>query len=93
MGVPVVTWAGDRHVSRVGASLLATAGLAECITRDVQAYIERAVTLAGDMQQLEKLRAGLRDRMRASPLMNAVAFTRMLEGHYRRFLNVLSTGG
>jgi predicted O-linked N-acetylglucosamine transferase (SPINDLY family) len=89
MGVPVITLEGDRHVSRVGASLLATVGLADCIANRVEAYIERAVALAGDVPRLGSLRAGLRDRMRGSPLMDAPGFTRNLEGHYRRFVDNL----
>lgn len=85
MGVPVVTWAGDRHVSRVGRSLLTTVGLADCVAESEDAYIELAVALAGDVARFASLRTGLRDRMRASPLMDAAGFTRILESHFRRF--------
>jgi predicted O-linked N-acetylglucosamine transferase (SPINDLY family) len=91
MGVPVITLAGNRHVSRVGASLLATAGLAECVVNREDAYIERAISLAGDAQQLEVLRTGLRDRLRASPLMDHTGFTRMMEGHFRLFMERLDS--
>src|SRR5678815_3324539 len=48
MGVPVVTVAGDRHASRVGASLLSAAGLGELVGGSVDEYITIAAGLAKD---------------------------------------------
>ena len=86
MGVPVVTFAGDRHVSRVGTSLLTSVGLTECIATGRQAYVDLAVRLASDMETLSAIRRGLRERMRGSPLMDATRFCRILEGHYQKML-------
>ncbi|HVZ94763.1 MAG TPA: tetratricopeptide repeat protein [Phycisphaerales bacterium] len=76
MGVPVVTLAGDRHASRVGVSLLSAVGLQECITHDEEAYIHAAASLASNPARLAELRAGLRQRMLASPLMDGGAFAK-----------------
>jgi protein O-GlcNAc transferase len=46
MGVPVVSLAGDRHVSRVGASLLTAVGRAEWIARNDEDYVRIAAELA-----------------------------------------------
>ncbi len=80
MGVPVVALAGDDHRGRVGASQLTAVGLESLVASDENEYIETAVRLARDPERLTDLRAGMRERMRASPLMNAEAFTRELEG-------------
>jgi protein O-GlcNAc transferase len=70
MGVPVVTLAGDSHMSRVGASLLAAAGHPEWIAADRQDYVEKAVRLAENPGQLAILRAGLRADLERGPLLD-----------------------
>ena len=83
MGVPVVTLAGDRHAGRVGASLLSTVGLADLVAEDAEAYVAIVTALAADHDRLAGLRAGMRGRMAASPLLDVPAFTRRLEAAYR----------
>ncbi|MCC7167940.1 MAG: tetratricopeptide repeat protein, partial [Rhodospirillales bacterium] len=83
MGVPVVTLAGNRHASRVGASLLSRANLKEDITASDAAYVERAAQLAGDLDALANRRASLRAALKASPLLDAPAFGRHLEQAFR----------
>lgn len=94
MGVPVVSLRGDRHASRVGASLLETVGLEDLVARDEDDYRDIAVRLAGDLPRLAGLRAGMRERMRASPLMDERTFVRELEtcylGMWREKLDALS---
>ena len=70
MGRPVVTLAGDRHSSRVGASLLGAVGKAEWVARTEAEYVAIAARLAADRQRLAKESAGLRDAMLASPLLD-----------------------
>jgi predicted O-linked N-acetylglucosamine transferase (SPINDLY family) len=84
MGVPVVTLAGRTHVSRVGTSQLSNLGLTELIAQTPEDYVRIAVQLAQDPERLTTLRAGLRARMAASPLMDAARFTRHLEAAYRQ---------
>lgn len=83
MGVPVVTLAGDSHVSRVGVSLLNSVGLPELIAGSTEQYCALAVGLANDRERLLALRQGLRDRLLSSPLTDNVRFTRNLEKAYR----------
>ena len=82
MGVPVATLAGDVHMSRVGASILTCVGLRELVASDAQSYTDIAIALAGDPMRREELRASLRERLTASPLLDHSAFTRKLENHF-----------
>jgi predicted O-linked N-acetylglucosamine transferase (SPINDLY family) len=88
MGVPVVTLAGDRHVSRVGASLLTRVGLPELIATSPADYARIAGELAADRKRLSELRAGLRERLAQSPLCDEIGFTRILEGALREMWRI-----
>lgn len=83
MGVPVVTLAGDSHVSRVGVSLLETVGLGDLVAKDWDDYVARAVALARDPARRRALRTTMRERMAASALGDGVQFTRTFEAGLR----------
>ncbi|MDR2165273.1 MAG: tetratricopeptide repeat protein [Zoogloeaceae bacterium] len=83
MGVPFITLPGDMLVSRMGKAILENAGLSELVAPDADAYVELAVALAQDRARLKALRENLRERMRASPLMDAPRMARSLEGAFR----------
>lgn len=83
MGVPVVSLIGDHHAARVGFDLLGQVGLAELAAPDLEAYIARAIDLAGDLPRLARLRGELRERMRRSPLCDAPRFARAFEAGLR----------
>jgi predicted O-linked N-acetylglucosamine transferase (SPINDLY family) len=83
MGLPVVVLAGNSYVTRFGGSALATLGLNDLIATSAEEYIEIAVRLAAERQRLRTLRAELRERMQASPLLDYAGFTRNLEAAYR----------
>ncbi|MEE8428606.1 MAG: tetratricopeptide repeat protein [Gammaproteobacteria bacterium] len=84
MGVPVVTLAGRVHAARVGCSILSHGGFSDWIAADVESYIEKAVGLAKDKEQLIRLRETLRERLAASSLCDAAGFVRDLEKAYRK---------
>jgi len=83
MGVPVITLAGSSHVSRVGVSILTSVGLQDMIATGIDDYVARAVSLAGNPELLNLLRANLRKMMLRSPLLDTAGFTRNLEAAYR----------
>ncbi|MSU71780.1 MAG: hypothetical protein EXS43_05505 [Opitutus sp.] len=82
MGVPVITLAGEEHRSRVGVSLLTAVGLQEWVAGSPAEYVVRAVELARDRPRLAALKAQLRGRMAASPLVDGRAFTAKLEAAF-----------
>ena len=86
MGVPVITLAGKTHASRVGMSLLSSVGLHEYAATCFDEYLDSAIRLSTDIQRLQSLRAGLRERMLQSPLTDARRFVMNLENSYRTIL-------
>jgi protein O-GlcNAc transferase len=75
MGVPVVTLAGARPVSRQTLCLLGNLGLdKELAAHAVDGYVHLAVTLAKDVARIENYRVTLRKRLQDSPLMRAPEF-------------------
>jgi len=83
MGVPVVSLIGERNLGRAGLSLLSNVGLSEFATKDADGYVDVAVKLAHDLPRLADLRASLRERMRASPILDAAGYTRKVEAAFR----------
>ena len=83
MGVPVITLTGDRPCARTSASILSQVGLERLDSLTPGEYVETAIELAGDLNRLRDLRAGMRERMRVSPLMDERGFARRFEAALR----------
>lgn len=83
MGVPVLTLASRPPVGRIGTSLMTNLGLREWVADSQDEYIGKASTLSKNTQALAQLRAGMRERMRNSPLMDGPGFARAVEDAYR----------
>jgi protein O-GlcNAc transferase len=84
MGVPLVTFAGPVHSSRVGSSILTRIGLEELSAPTLEASLDIAATLAADTDRLVSLRHSMRDRMSCSPLMDAPRLAREIEAAYHQ---------
>jgi predicted O-linked N-acetylglucosamine transferase (SPINDLY family) len=82
MGAALVTLRGKTAVGRGGATILHNLDLDSLVADDVDAYVNTAVALARDLPRLAELRAGMRQRMQSSPLMNAAQFARDIEAIY-----------
>ena len=75
MGVPTITLVGTKSAfGRAGWSQLCNLGLKELAAETPEQYVQLAVDLAGDLPRLQALRAGLRERLRQSPLMDGAEF-------------------
>lgn len=74
--VPVLTLRGNRFLSHLGESIAHNAGLPDWIAANKEAYVAKAAQFAADLPALSALRAELRERMLASPLLDAPRFAR-----------------
>jgi len=74
MGRPVITLTGDRHASRVGASLLSAVGLKRLITSTPQHYVDTAIRVAHELHASDHEFHELRSRMQASALCDQAGF-------------------
>ncbi|MDR3630594.1 MAG: tetratricopeptide repeat protein [Desulfocapsaceae bacterium] len=88
MGVPFVTLAGRPSVGRLASSILVAVGMEDWIASTKEEYIEIAVKLAADTQQLAHLRTTLRQRVEASPQMDEPAFARKMETAYQQMFEI-----
>jgi protein O-GlcNAc transferase len=84
MGVPTITLIGQTVVGRAGLSQLCNLGLPELAAQTPDEYVALAAQLAGDLPRLQELRATMRVRMRASPLMDGERFARNVEQAFRQ---------
>ncbi len=80
MGVPVITLRGDRHASRVSASLLTAAGFPQWIAESPAQVAEIAGLLGADPAERRRLRVRIPEQLTASSLCNGKDFAdRFLE--------------
>ena len=83
MGVPYVTLAGRPSMGLLGSSILHGLGQTDWIASSEEEYVEIAVSLAGKLPQLAETRAGLRQKMVQSALMNEADLAKKIEAAYR----------
>jgi protein O-GlcNAc transferase len=82
MGVPVITLAGDGWQARAGQSILESIGLPHLITHSIPAYIERAVELASNHDDIISMRKSLRIILQASPFCDGKQIARDVESAF-----------
>jgi predicted O-linked N-acetylglucosamine transferase (SPINDLY family) len=66
MGVPVITLAGDLHISRVGVSLLTAIGHPEWIANNVNDYLQCAALTAQTRPRTKAMRETLSSEFKSS---------------------------
>lgn len=86
-GVPVVTFFGDRWVSRTSASILKSASLGDLIAKNIDDYISLAVRLANSPDYLMDIRRDMRPRLRDSAICDTVNFARNMERIYTSMIS------
>lgn len=83
MGVPVVTLMGEWFMARWSGAMLRKIGLSDLVAASKDEYIEIARQLAGDIDHLSALRAGLRERVAQSSLCDEKGRARQIERAFR----------
>ena len=74
---------GTTHASRADVSMLSNVGLPQLVAKSGDEYVDVAARLAGDLPQLVRLRADLRDMMARSPNADGRLCARNLEHAFR----------
>lgn len=82
MGLPLITLAQDRVVSRQSLSIMLAIDFTQTLATSEAHYIQIAQDLAKDLDGLAQLRSNLRNTMLQSPFMDCKAFTQKLEREY-----------
>jgi predicted O-linked N-acetylglucosamine transferase (SPINDLY family) len=88
MGVPFMTLAGAHFVSRMGVTILSNAGFPDMVAPSVDDYVDMVAALANDRERLRGLRAGLREKAAATPLMDGTSFARDMGEAFRAMWHV-----
>ena len=83
MGVPTVTLAGDKYVSRMASGILNVIGLDELVADGEPKYVELAKSLAAAPEQIVTYRKTLRDRTATSSLTDQKRFVAAMEDAIR----------
>lgn len=91
MGVPIITLTGERHASRVTASLLHQVGLGDLAADSTEDYVRIATELANDLERLKDIKTTLRETMRVSPLCDGTAHTEEVERAFREMWRIWCT--
>ncbi len=82
MGVPLVSKRDRPPLGSYGDCLLGALGMDDWCVDTVEGYVERAVAAAGDLDALELVRAGLRERMAGSALCDGAGLARAIEAAF-----------
>lgn len=86
MGVPVLTFYGERRSTRFGLSILKNIGLEGLAVDNVADYINRAVGLANDKNMLDALHKNLRTMLAKSRGLNSAYYCEAFENQIEKIL-------
>ncbi|MEO0341249.1 MAG: TIGR03032 family protein, partial [Bacteroidota bacterium] len=78
-GLPVLTVTHDSNASRMGACIVAAAGLTDLICDSLESYQSRAISLLVNPKQLQFYKAQLREHPATLPLFDNAQFAKKLE--------------
>lgn len=86
MGLPVLTYTGRSFASRMAGALLTAANLPELVTYDLQHYEEKAVALATQPEECQRLRTHLKEVHDTGVLFNTPLFVQNLETRFKELV-------
>lgn len=84
MGLPVLTYSGQTFASRMAGALLTAAGLPQLITTDLADYERKAVQLAFNPGECQRLREHLQGVKEEGVLFDTPRFVGNLEAEFKR---------
>lgn len=93
MGVPVITLAGNRYVSRMSTAVLAGAHLSQWVAANEQDYLNKAVEAADQLSHLRSSRQQLREHVKKSPLGDVAGLNSALWQAFAGMAQRTSTSG
>ncbi|AUR35706.1 putative O-linked N-acetylglucosamine transferase, SPINDLY family [Phaeobacter piscinae] len=83
-GVPILTLAGKQFAARVASSILSAAHLSDLSVKSEKLFIDKAVSLAKNPDEMTRIKHHLREQRLALPLFDTAAWTRDYEGTLRQ---------
>ena len=89
MGLPVLTLCGRSFASRMAGALLNAAELPELITYDLKSYENKAVEIASNPNQLNKIKVHLHEIRDHGVLFDTPRFVKNLELHFKTLISQL----
>lgn len=88
MGVPVITLYGERRNTRFSLGILTNIGLSQLAFDNIKDYIDMAVTLAADVELLDKLHREIRPMMQKSAAVTPQGYAKNMEQKYREIFGL-----
>jgi predicted O-linked N-acetylglucosamine transferase (SPINDLY family) len=82
MGMPVITRAGETHMSRLCTSVLHGVGLPQLSCASADEYVALAASMCNRVDELRDLRRTMRERLRSSALSDARRLARAIESAF-----------
>ena len=84
MGVPVITFLGATHASRVSSSILYNLDLESLIAKNIDDYQKKIIEISNNHKFLQNLRNELRNRIKNSSLCDGKPFAEEIEQIYHK---------
>ncbi len=89
MGVPTLTVAGNSMRGRTGSAILSRVGMQDFVVEQPEAFVDRGLYWATHLDELSRLRSGMRQHLGQAPLRNpkrlAASFHLALRTMWRRW--------
>ena len=86
MTVPVLTIKGKTFASRVASSILKTVGLENLIVENLDDYIDKAIKLSNNKNEIKKIKEHLKKDHNINKLFDSKKYTEDLEKAYQSVL-------
>lgn len=93
MGLPVLTLSGETFASRMAGALLTAAGIPDLITTNLTDYETKAIQLATNTREHQRICKLLRNAKTDSPLFDTPRFVRNLEQAFQTLESQLAARG